>query len=87
MGNMFAALFAFLTSMFRAGENAGVALENVTGWAREASGVFKDEATADRELKLIANNQRRQLLEAELKASEVKVTEKVARVATPKAAA
>ena len=54
MGQVFTALFAFLTQLFSAAEKTASSLNNLATWADEASGTFTDEARHNRNMRVQA---------------------------------
>lgn len=53
----FRSLLAMLTSFFSAGEKIGKTLDNLATVAEETSGVYVDEARAERQAKIAARQQ------------------------------
>lgn len=52
MGTMFTMIFAFITRLFSAAEKTASALDNLAGWADDASGTFADVARHERQMKI-----------------------------------
>ena len=82
MREAIAALFSLFSSFFRAGEQIGQAAENLGKILNEGSGALLDETRADREIKVMQAQDRRETLRLKLEQARAKNQE-----AAPKAAA
>ena len=82
MREAIAALFSLFSSFFRAGEQVGQAAENLGKILNEGSGALLDETRADREIKVMQAQDRRETLRLKLEQARAKNQE-----AAPKAAA
>ena len=66
MREAIAALFSLFSSFFRAGEQLGQAAENLGKILNEGSGALLDETRADREIKVMQAQDRRETLRLKL---------------------